>query len=500
MRSPRTGLTLALAASVCALAACRTNGGATVKDETPVTPPPGDQAPGDQPPAAGAFDTPASVPAPFAKGTSDGLFWEARFNFPPCDHPGKKKGAWCDKSDQSAAAAQSGVEAEIKAWANDPKVKSVQLAFFSFSNAAIIKTLCDTANARDIPITVFIHKENLSTPGVKQLATCSPSKLTVVARGTEFGSGYLQHAKIVLASEVSDPLPTHLMPTDSQAAAGDTVTRWTSGSANMSSFGTSLHIDNWIFFTAQTKEYLAQENLCFFHALRTMQNGGDATGDRTDFAAKNKACLAGIKTPFRKNIVFYPVPHAKLTRQIYPEVKKALDGAQSEIKVVIHRLTTGNMYGPLKDAKMRGVDVKLIEDDDTLRTGKCNGGPALDQGAQDVLASRTLRDAGVPVTFLETNGEVGQLAHNKFIVVDDKWLLQGAGNFTATSLNSSGLGNLEDFYVITEPSIVKAYSQAWDYLRSVSTKAEDHEVFANKDKKLKTGGPFGASFDPSGCP
>ncbi len=500
----RTRVRLAFAITTLALAACKTGGGGRLKDdETPVAPPAeqpaADQPAAGQPVAAGAFDTPAGVPAPFAKGDANGLFWEARFNFPPCDHPPHKKGTWCTTDDTKAAAAQSGVEAEIAAWASDPKVKSMQLAFFSFSDMPVIKTLCEAANARDIKITVYLHKQNIPTPSAQKLATCAPGKLTLVPRGTEFGTGYLAHAKIVLASEFTDPEPIHLMGDAERGAAEETVTHWTSGSANMSSFGTSLHLDNWLFFTAKTKEYLAQENLCFFHALRTMQNVGDALADRTDFAKKNDECLKGITIPFRNDIVFYPVPHAKITRQIYPQVKKMLDGAQSEIKVVIHRMTTSGMYGPLKDAKLRGVDVKVINDDDTLRTGKCEGGAAIDQGAQDVQAYRTLSGVGVPVTFLETNGEVGQLAHNKFIVVDDKILLQGAGNFTATSLNISNLGNLEDFYIITEPNIVKTYSKAWDYLRSISTKAEDHEVGGHKDIALKMGGQFGADLDPSVC-
>lgn len=487
----RSDLRLILAASALCLAACRT-GGAQVKEAD-------DPDVSDAPPTVATFDTPPGVPAPFAKGDANGLFWEARFNFPPCDHPPHKKGAWCTPADATAAAEQSGVEAEIKAWANDPKVKSLQLTFFSFSDMAVINTLCDAANARDIKITVYLHKQNIPTASAQKLATCAPGKMELVSRGTEFGTGYLAHAKIVLASESSDPQPLHLMPADERSATGETVTRWTSGSANMSTYGTSLHLDNWLFFTARTREYLAQENLCFFHALRTMQNAGDATADRTDFARKNDACVRGITIPFRSDIVFYPVPHARIGRQIYPQVKKMIDEAQHEIKVVIHRLTTGGVYGPLKDAKVRGVDVKVINDDDTLRTGKCDGGPAMDQSGADVQANRTLVAAGVPVSYLETNGSISQLAHNKFIVVDDKILLQGAGNFTATSLNISNLGNLEDFYIITEPQIVKTYSKAWDYLRSISTTAADHEVGNHKDVALKAGGSFGMELDESVC-
>jgi hypothetical protein len=465
------------------------------------------------------------VPEPWAKGDADGVHWEARFNLAPCDHPPHKKGAWCNFDDTRNAAEASGVEAQIRQWVTDPSIKSVHLAYFSFSNKAVRTILCEAATTRpDVNISIFLHRQNVYSnlsasldngfyvsaepakpnddnvmPGVvKDLVNCSPNNMKVYPRGTEFGNGYLHHAKIVLASEFADPEPLHEMPEDQRAAAAETTTRWTSGSANMSASGTSLHIDNWLFFTAKTADRNAQENLCFFHALHTMKIG-PGIDERLDFAKKNKACLDGITIPPRDDIVFYPVPHEHITREIYPAVKKAIDSAQTEIKVVIHRMTTSTIFNPLVKAKQRGVDVKVIVDDDTLRVGKCNGGPALDQTGQDVLANRTLRKAGIPVTYLETNGEVGQLAHNKFMVFDGKTLLQGAGNFTATSLNSSSPGNIEDFYIIKVPEIVDAYSRAWDHLREVSTKLEDHEVGNNQDAELVQG-QFGYNIDKSHCP
>ncbi len=507
-RASRVSLALVSLTTV-ALAAqgCKTAGSAALKDESvptgeaPAVPAEPTSAAADA--AASEFATPPGVPAPFGKGMlGDNFFWEARFNFPPCDHSaeGKKKGVWCKPEDSKPAAEASGVEAELKAWVNNPKIKSVQLAFFSFSATRVIETLCEGAKNRDVKITVFLHKQNLGSTGGQKLATCAPGKLEVVSRGTEFGSGYLQHAKIVLASEFADPKPLHLMPEAEQEAAKSSITRWTSGSANMSAFGTSLHLDNWLFFTAKSDEFVAQENLCFFHALRTMTNEGQsgAADDRLDFAKKNKECLGGIKSPVRKDVTFYPVPHANVTRQPYPQVKKMLDGAKTKVRIAIHRLTTASMYAPIVNAKKRGVDVEVIVDDDTLRVSKCNGGAMIDQGAQDVKANRALRAAGIPVTYLETSGETGQLAHSKYIIVDDKYLFQGAGNFTATSLNISNLGNMEQFYVIDDPGIVATYAKAWDYIRTLSTEMSAHEVGNNVDKKLVEG-QMGAEFDPMSC-
>ncbi len=480
---------LCIATALLALTACRTTGtSSSVKDDAPAT---DTQV---QPDPKAVAEIP--IAEPFAKGEANGIEWEARFNLPPCDHPPHKKGAWCNFDDSKPAAAASGVEDRIRQWVNDPTVKSVQLAYFSFSNKPMLKILCDAANARDMKITAYIHRQNMTAPVTQQLATCSPN-LKVEARGTEFGNGYLQHAKIIMASKQLDPLPLHLVPEEQRAEVAEAPTRWTSGSANMSASGTSLHLDNWLFFTSKSDDHVAQENVCFFYAMRTMEIG-QGVDERLDFAKRNKACLDGIQAPLRDDIVFYPVPHENITRAIYPKVKAAIDNAQSEIKVVIHRLTTAQVYNPLVKAKQRGVDVKVIVDDDTLRVGKCNGGSFIDQVGSDVQANRTMRGVGIPVTYIDTNGEVGQLAHNKFMVFDHKLLLQGAGNFTATSLNSTSPGNIEDFYIITVPEIVDAYSRAWDELHSRSTELADHEVGNNQDANLKQG-QFGFDIDRSNC-
>lgn len=477
-------LPLLIAISV---SACKTpsNRSAT-KDDTSITPT-----------VTTVFGTPAGVVEPFAKGNTQGMFWEARFNLPPCNHPPHKAGAFCTIDDQIAAAAQSGIESELRAWANDPNIKSLQLAYFSFSDKPVAKILCDAANNLGKKVNLYLHKQNMGTPLALQLQQCSPGNINVISRGTEFGTGYLMHAKVFLASSDINPLPLHMMPEDQRPAAAEQTSYFTSSSANMSSFGTSLHFDNWLFFTAKTNEYLVQQNLCFFYAIGHMQPG-DPSAERQSFAQVNHDCVQGIQVPMREDIKFFPVPHGGVNPQIFPVLKAAMDGAQTEIKVAADRMTTSQVYRPLTDAKVRGLNVSVILDDDTLRTGKCNGGSQIDQNGTDVQAMRNMKSKGLALTFMETNGDMGQLQHNKFMVFDNKTLIQGAGNFTSTALNISGPGNFEHYYVITTPEIVQTYSNAWDRLRALSTLEQDHEVASHQDIPL-TQGPQGPQLDPSQC-
>ena len=463
---------------------CRTGGTSLVKD---------DQADSAVVPNDTGFDTPAGVVAPYAKGVTGGMFWEARFNLPPCNHPPHKVGTYCTPQDQAAGAAQTGIEAELRAWANDPNIKSLQLAYFSFSDAAVKTLLCDAANSRGVKVNLYIHRENLGTPMALQLAQCSPGNINVIPRGTQFGSGYLMHAKVFLASSDPNPLPLHMMPEAARDAAAGQPSYLTSSSANMSSFGTSLHFDNWLMFTAKTSEYLVQQNLCFFNAIANMQLG-DANAERLSFATLNKACVAGIQAPVRDDIKFFPVPHFNQTTPIYPQLKAAIDGATANIKVAADRMTTSRVYGPLDDAKGRGVDVNVILDDDTLRTGKCDGGSEIDQNATDVQAMRTMKAKGIGLSFLETNGDIGQLQHNKFMVFDDKLLIQGAGNFTSTALNASGPGNFEHYYMITTPEIVSTYGKLWKQLHDLATLEADHDVGGHMDIPIVQG-----NLDPTQC-
>lgn len=421
--------------------------------------------------------------APFASGNSKGLDWEVRFNLPNCDHEGEAKDAWCEVTDANRASKKNGVEAKLKSWIKDPKVKSVYLSYFSFSNKGVRKALCTAAKdeARNLKVTVYIDSGNEYHANVRALDECSKNT-TVIAKGKgPFGSSgaHLQHSKIFMASEVANLKPLHEMNAAELKEISGTKLRWTSSSANMSSYGTTLHFENWLFFGSDASASIAQQNVCVFRAF-TEKN------DRRVFAKAYRECIKKIKAPKRKDIEFYAVPSSRIAKP-YTAMTNMINNADSEVLVAIHRLTTGKIYRTLfRDAAYRGVDVKIIFDDDTLRSSKVNGGHAHDVGRHDVLAYRTLR-RDAQIYFMQTNAETTtHLFHNKFIVADGKSLFQGAGNFTGTALNVNGSGNYEQFYYITIPAIVKAYKAGWEVLQGRATRQDRHPIYKNKDKQLSS--------------
>lgn len=441
----------------------------------------------------------AQVSAPYASGQSGDLKWEVRFNHlsstagpgSVCDHTqkGKKKGVWCESTDSRNARKLSGIEDRLIEIMNLPEIKSVTLAYLSFSNTAMQNALCDAAVQKNLKVTIYVDSDTYDNGPIDTLRNCA-SEINIRSVGVgPFGTpgAHLHHIKTFLASTLENIEPLAELSNPTQAVRiGKTYI--VSSSANMSSFGTGLHFDNWLFFETPYESNLAQSNVCMFQALSKTTPNQDS---RRQFAIDYKSCRSQIRTKERSDLKFYVVPHANMNPKPYDAFLSMVKGAKKEVLVAIHRLTTAAMWRPLVEAKNRKtstgsrVFVGVVFDDDTLRTGKVNGGASHDVGNDDIKSDRALRDAGVSTYYIETNADTTtHLHHNKFVVVDNSILFQGAGNFTGSSLNIYGLGNYEQFYVTQIPELVDAYRRAWQDLKSLGTRYQDHEVAGNQDKPI----------------
>lgn len=448
----------------------------------------------------------AIAPSPnIFSGDHQGIKWSAHFNMPTCRHEGHKADAWCTFEDVEQANIKNGVIPKLTEVIADPAIQNINLVYFSFSNRIIRKALCDAALQRpSLRIAIYLHKQQIDgadAGSVSELAgpNCNRNKnIEVIARGTEFGQGYLQHAKVFLATTAKNINP--LSEQNNPNVNRDEKIFFTSSSANMSTSGTSIHFDNWLMFETNIENNLAQQNICFFKALREM--GADAKA-RQRFAALNQICRSQIKSPASPDIQFMPVPHDNVLPKPFQAMRSMFDKLEpnGEVKVAIHRLTTKSISGLLADAKMKkNAQVRVIMDDDTFASGFDTYFPTLDVTDCDVKHYRDIRKAGVDVRFMETaSTESGShLFHSKFIVVDNKYLFQGAGNFTSTSLNQSGLGNLETFYYITVPEIVQAYTSGWEQYWSRATPPNEHPVIRDEKAVEKTINEANAcNFGPS---
>jgi hypothetical protein len=432
----------------------------------------------------------AQVSQPFAQGAIDELKWEVRFNMPRCEYEGHPRNSWCKFEDNEQAATVTGIEDRLTQLIKNQKIKTVMLATFSLTNRAIVEALCDEANSRDFKAKLFVQSTQLQySKPIKKLNKCS-SNIQVFGRGKRFDSqdSYIQHAKIFLASESPDATPLsflreQLSPEELDARNKDRVV-FTSNSGNLSTVGAGLHMENWLVFDTISENNLAQQNLCFFYAMEHMDAAEIDSDERRLFAEKYATCKASIQPPSVEGITFLPVPDKDSRSKAFKTLQSMLQSAKQSIKLASHRLTTKSVFYMLKNSQDRGVIVDVILEDDVIRTGKCDGGYALEVNPNSVYIYRELAKEGTNVRFMETNGKVPHMFHNKFVIVDDQEIFQGAGNFTAAALNAYGQGNFEQFYHISHPDIVKAYVDAWEYFTAIATVDKSHPVYDHKDKKV----------------
>jgi phosphatidylserine/phosphatidylglycerophosphate/cardiolipin synthase-like enzyme len=123
-------------------------------------------------------------------------------------------------------------------------------------------------------------------------------------------------------------------------------------------------------------------------------------------------------------------------------VIQEISQAQKTIDIAMYNLTTREISQELIKAKERGVQIRVF-----LDQGEGNG---------RYSKGRYLMDKGIDVRFYAGTG----LMHNKFAVFDNRRLITGSFNWTA----SAEKNNQENLLIITDENIVKQYTQRFEIL------------------------------------
>ncbi|KAI7872850.1 hypothetical protein BDF14DRAFT_1889253 [Spinellus fusiger] len=182
---------------------------------------------------------------------------------------------------------------------------------------------------------------------------------------------------------------------------------------------------------------------------RVSPNSGDYGGGRDRFR-NNRSC---VKPKYfqphrleRLSSEAYCIPVFFPSENSYQAFISALGSAKSSLLVCVFSLTDDNTADILIDAKQRGVDVRIITDNDQL-TGK---------GA-DVL--RLQRDYGIPYKTDDSE----QFMHNKFAVIDGRIVITGSFNWSI----GARFKNRENVVITNIPSVVEPFSiefeRLWDF-------------------------------------
>lgn len=120
-------------------------------------------------------------------------------------------------------------------------------------------------------------------------------------------------------------------------------------------------------------------------------------------------------------------------------VVDAINHAKSTVIVQAYSFTSAPIAEALRDAKRRGLDVRVILDK-SQRTEKYSG-------------LTFLQHAGIPVWIDAAHA----IAHNKVMVMDGETIVTGSFNFTKSAEHS----NAENLLIIHDQALAKTYARNW---------------------------------------
>ena len=145
---------------------------------------------------------------------------------------------------------------------------------------------------------------------------------------------------------------------------------------------------------------------------------------------EKKTKTSKMVTHKRSKVLFFPSEYG------HKKLLKKLAVAKDYIYVAIYCLTNDKISAILWDLWQQGVDVRVITDDETCR----NMGSDL----------KPLSQTGIPIR-IDSNPEARM--HNKFVVIDDRILINGSFNFTTSAYKK----NNENLVVMYEKELIQAF-------------------------------------------
>lgn len=359
----------------------------------------------------------------------------------------KPVNVYCKPSDEmNSVKRPSSPQYRLIEWITSNETKEIFAAYLSFSSKNVSIAMC-SALKQGKTIKLILDKGD--GPGVslnkeaESLKKCG--NIEIFYRGSTGGLGYA-HNKILMIN-----------PNDVYK------TRIVFSSGNLSG-GTSINHENWNFVTTSSLSYFSQVHKC---VLMGMIEAGDR---RSNFKDYLNACRAQIKATPETDISVYfsPVDGDEAFSKISETVKKS-----DSVFVIAHRLS-GQFLDLFSDSLRTNKSMKLILDDDVYWSEKLKKDVGRNSKFEAFAIFNKLINQGMPTKFLETNQNVFQLQHNKFIVFNFSEsrgaVFTGAGNLTTAAFTK----NFENFYFITNSKVVESFKKQFNlYFDQMATSSDN---------------------------
>lgn len=358
----------------------------------------------------------------------------------------KPDDVYCKNSDEATSVGRRNApQFRLKQWIEDPSTKELKLAYLSFSSKNIATSLC-TAAKRGVKITMVLDGgEDGARPHTNKdaeaLKKCGNVK--TFYRGSIGGLGFA-HNKVMLVNP------------------GTKVVKIVFSSGNMST-GTSINHENWNFVTTAGNSFFAEAHHCLVNGMI------EAGEQKAKFGQFLNDCRSKIKAQPEMDIQIYFSPTDG--KAALNKVAEAGNRARI-IEAMSHRFS-GELSKLFVSLLLKGKDIRFILDDDVYWAEKLKKDVGRNTKIESFRLFNELINKGMKTKFLQTNQNIYQLQHNKFIVFNfgsTGAVFNGAGNFTTAAFTK----NFENFYFITIPEVVTAYKKQYRlYFDQMATSVED---------------------------
>jgi hypothetical protein len=361
----------------------------------------------------------------------------------------------------------------------DPKNSNVSVAYFSFSNKSIQKKMCELS-AKGVAIRVVLDagsgpKNGL--PGqIDDLIMNNPDcldenkklnvTLSYLGGNTKIEAGkiwQLHHNKFLMIETPNQKVKLNF------------------SSGNLSTFGTSLHLDHWVMINAPASSNLIRAHKCVMQGLeaavsKSKEDGSTSKAVGQSYITEREKCFDEADVLPRQSL-------STSVEEINSQISKMLDAEEiaplyapnnnqyvektfidalgkvpndGYIYIAIQHFLHPGVSRALTKAAERGVDVRVVMDDDALRGES-------DVPGVDLMIKKLVLVKGIQIRFAETNklaGGGGALMHNKFAILNGVMTFSGAGHYTNAAMNV----NWENFYFAKNKIVLLGYAKYFNEL------------------------------------
>ncbi len=397
-----------------------------------------------------------TVPSPDARFT-------VLFTAPQCPAIPEKSipaGAHCSSGppaltdELNASRAAAGIADHLLAWIDETRAAKdahperdmkITMAFLTWSDGRYYDAIC-RATAAGVKLEGYFDSATAGTqpPRIAADPACKPENITIkYAGGKTTGAEWrLMHVKMMLFD------------------TGEPRVRLVFGSANLSSFATALHFENWVFAELASHSHFVESHRCAARALAA--DAYDAQGNYANvFQDSYDACVAdlaerGIRPDPRYRVFFSPTRE----RSGVTAAMAAMREAKGSVGMAIQHFDDQELGEAFAaNGRTAGLSARLVVDDDTFY-GNGEGSAAGDQ----YLYEDILKPAGVQTHFMQTTDALHQYQHNKYIVIDRLRVFCGAGNFSGAAFQD----NYENFYLLDDAAVAGQYADHFERMWGIA--------------------------------